>query len=207
MEIIFRNITVLLYILLNECSLGEQNLTGPKLLIGSVAVLILCCVMQWHSYFQMFKYLLGLLYIQQSFFLVPTDNHNKLCKLVGLQAHTLFTKFTFTKYKQQFLSLPGNSSGKVTSYIPQFILMNWKPNSSLQLDGLWWKILDTCVRYWLAFLCWTALAERFQQRTLKGQLTPADKMRQALRILLKYILGYQTNPGSKSWTCTSFGWF
>lgn len=63
----------------------------------------------------------------------------------------------------------------------------------MQLDGLWRKLLDTCVRNWLAFLCWTALAERFQQQTLKGQLTTADKLTQALRILFQDILGCQTN--------------
>jgi len=55
------------------------------------------------------------------------------------------------------------------------------------------KILDTCVRNWLTFLCWTALAELFQQQTLKGQLTILDKLTHALRILPRCILRYQTN--------------
>lgn len=102
-------------------------------------------------------------------------------------------KLTLRQLKKQHLhSLPGNSSGKVTSIIPQIILIKWKPNS-LQLDSLRRKILDTCVRNWLAFLCWTTLAERFQQQTLKGQLTISDKLTHALKILLQYILGYQTN--------------
>ncbi len=109
----------MLYFLLNECSLGEhkrlKKITKsywPQTFDWQCCCIdtLLCNAMT--LIFSNVHILTGVIVRTAVIFLLPTDNHNKLCKLVGLQAHTLFTKFTVTKYKQQFLPPPWQQQWK-----------------------------------------------------------------------------------------------